>query len=490
MKIFIGSAKESLKAANTIKFLLDHIGHEGIIWDEIGVFVPSTYTIQNLERCANDFDAAIFVYSEDDMLQTHESIVASVRDNVIFESGLFIGKMGHAKVALYIVGNPKIPSDLQGITVIKATDNLDADERKFKAWLQNISNGEKECIKKDNRTVIMSSRSQIDNVKTLEERWKYAKEITLVNFASTAFIASSKVAPEYVSKNSWRELFQKKLKSGCTFRFLITEPNSYADFDASFSKMNIIKNVDVETSDIISMAFDGLEKEYQNLNNYGAPRGNLEYRTTTICLPYGLILVTNDAEHSNLNHVKVDLYSPYLLDDSERRSFIIYSDNENYAFFYKQIKKLLDTSKKPNVYTKNNFGKISNNEIEDALDEIYRQYFVGDLQREQFLKHIYDSKIEIGSSLYKEFTPDQPHYHKYASEYLYILSGEYRLLLKVGNKFETIQLNAGDFYAIPKHTPYASKAMAGTRILFVKAPGLNDKEDFNSEEFDEFLSKW
>lgn len=394
--------------------------------------------------------------------------------------------MGQINVALYVVGEPKIPSDLQGLTQIKANDNLDIEEKGFKTWLQNIAN---KNSTKENHTIVMSSRHKIDNVETLEERWKYAEEITLVNFASTAFIASSMVAPEYVLKNSWRKLFQQKLTSGCTFKFLTVEPNSYADFDASFSKMNLIKNIGVESSDIINMAYEGLKKEVSNLNSYGLNSGKLEHRTTNICLPYGLILVTNDLEHFQLNHIKVDLYSPYLSNDSERRSFIVYPDNDNYDFFVKQVSILWDKSKRKNESFKNYSNKISSKEIENALNKMYRQYFVGDLKKKQFLKHIYDSKIEIGTSLYNEFTSDQPHYHMYATEYLYILSGEYSLLVKNGSEFKTVQLNTGDFYAIPKRTPYASKAIAGTRVFFIKTPGLDDKENYNIEEFDNFLNK-
>lgn len=485
MRIFIGSSNETIRIANSAKMMLQSLGHSAKTWKEIGMFIASTYTIDNLERICNDFDAAVFICAEDDKLIRRGKNFSTTRDNVVFESGIFTGKLGHEKVALYVNGNPELPSDWKGLTVIKASDNPDVDTEHFNNWASKIL---RNFNLKDN--VTMLPRQLIDNRPVIEERWKYAKEITFINYASTAFIAAQKVVPSHVAKGSLRELFQQKLKTGCNFKFLITEPDSYADFDASKTKMNTITNNNIDISDLIRIASIELEQENYELQNSMTYKGSLEYRLTNIALPYGLILVTNDEEHTNLNHIKVDLYSPFLQNDSERRSFIIYQDNSNYEFFYKQITSIWNNAKKPQIKQRFSPQKISNEEIEKAITTIYRQYFVGDLQKEQLLPHIYDSKIEIGTSLYDRFTVDEPHYHRFATEYLYVLQGEYKLCIKEKNKLVYESLKAGDFFSIPKNTPYASKASKGTRVLFIKVPGINDKIVCRKEVFGDFVLSW
>ena len=58
-------------------------------------------------------------------------------------------------------------------------------------------------------------------------------------------------------------------------------------------------------------------------------------------------------------------------------------------------------------------SKISGEEIDRALQNVTRQYLVGDLQKPQTLRHIPSSLIEIGITHYEsEGKPEAPHTHK------------------------------------------------------------------------------
>lgn len=111
-------------------------------------------------------------------------------------------------------------------------------------------------------------------------------------------------------------------------------------------------------------------------------------------------------------------------------------------------------------------------EINAALNQEYRQYFIGDLKKPQILNYIEQGDFEIGTSLYQTAKADVPHMHDQTSEILYILQGTYKILI-----IETMQeytLNKGDFFVLPPRTAYASKALAQTQVLFIKTGG-NDK---------------
>lgn len=118
--------------------------------------------------------------------------------------------------------------------------------------------------------------------------------------------------------------------------------------------------------------------------------------------------------------------------------------------------------------------KISNKELEKSLNKNTRQYLVGDLKLPQELEHIHDENVEVGISDYKKFTADVPHIHSIVTEYQMILKGYSEIKNLKTN--EIIELNEGDFYVVKKDTPYAQKSSMGTKILFFKFPGINDKK--------------
>jgi tetratricopeptide (TPR) repeat protein len=129
-KIFIGSSTEGLSVAYAVQNNLYH-DSEPIVWNQ-GVFELSDTTIESLIDISNTSDFGIFVFSPDDITKMREKKENTVRDNVIFELGLFIGKVGRKRTFILIPEKAKlhIPSDLLGITPgrFKADrqDNLEA----------------------------------------------------------------------------------------------------------------------------------------------------------------------------------------------------------------------------------------------------------------------------------------------------------------------------------------------------------------------------
>lgn len=120
---------------------------------------------------------------------------------------------------------------------------------------------------------------------------------------------------------------------------------------------------------------------------------------------------------------------------------------------------------------------ISNEKIEESLLNNNRQYLIGNLSLHQDLSHIHDENVEVGMSDYKEFTADEPHTHRNLTEYQVMLSGYSEIMdIDTGN---VTKLNEGDFFMVLKGTRYAQKSSQGTRILFFKYPGGNDKELVN-----------
>ena len=115
-KIFIGSSKEHLDVAYSLQEALEYHA-EPTVWTQ-GIFKLSSNTLDDLYNNIKEMDAAIFIFTPDDIAEIRDETVSVVRDNVTFELGLAIGILGKRNV-FYIIPRGcdfHIPSDLAGIT--------------------------------------------------------------------------------------------------------------------------------------------------------------------------------------------------------------------------------------------------------------------------------------------------------------------------------------------------------------------------------------
>lgn len=117
-RIFVASSSKTVDVANTLKRSLSSDKIVVVPWKELGVFPLSEHIIESLEKAANQCQFAIFVLGPDDVVQqeTGESFVP--RDNVVFELGLFLGKIGRKRSYMLKPHgiDIKLPSDLRGVT--------------------------------------------------------------------------------------------------------------------------------------------------------------------------------------------------------------------------------------------------------------------------------------------------------------------------------------------------------------------------------------
>jgi predicted Zn-dependent protease len=115
-RVFIGSSVEGLNVAYPVQQNLSHEA-EVTIWDQ-GVFELSSTTMESLTKVLSDSDFAVFVFSPDDLVRIRSQTAPTVRDNVLFEFGLFIGKLGRDRVFFILPSNGElhIPTDLLGVT--------------------------------------------------------------------------------------------------------------------------------------------------------------------------------------------------------------------------------------------------------------------------------------------------------------------------------------------------------------------------------------
>jgi predicted nucleotide-binding protein len=123
--VFVGSSTEGLSIAEAIQLNLDHVC-ETILWSQ-GVFGLGRGTLEELVREAATVDFAVLVLTPDDLVTKREKGGQQPRDNVLFELGLFMGKLGCDRT--FIVHERRrpldLPTDLAGITPAMFTRRAD-----------------------------------------------------------------------------------------------------------------------------------------------------------------------------------------------------------------------------------------------------------------------------------------------------------------------------------------------------------------------------
>jgi len=200
-KIFIGSTVEGLELADAVQQNLEHVA-DTTIWNQ-GIFSLSGNTLDDLLNSLNEYDYGIFIFKPDDKSTIREEEYNTIRDNVIFELGLYFGRLGRKKVFYLIPRNyPKLhlPTDLGGVTA----GTYDYERLQRDGNTQAIVGSFCTEIKKSLKSIPIAKRvgiKQVDFFNNFTE--EFEKMILNANKVSVFFIHS----------RQWRENNETAIKN-------------------------------------------------------------------------------------------------------------------------------------------------------------------------------------------------------------------------------------------------------------------------------------
>jgi len=128
-RLFVGSSVESLDYAYAVPANLSPHDAFVKVWPQ-GVFQLASYSLDSLLEAVQSHDFALFVFAADDLAIMRKEKHRVVRDNVLFELGLFMGRLGRERV---FVLKPRgvdlhLPTDLLGWKVAEYEPNPDPDD--------------------------------------------------------------------------------------------------------------------------------------------------------------------------------------------------------------------------------------------------------------------------------------------------------------------------------------------------------------------------
>jgi O-acetyl-ADP-ribose deacetylase (regulator of RNase III) len=118
-RIFVGSSTEAIDICRAVQSELDD-RFEVTVWDQ-DVFRLSHSALESLLAALDSADAGIFVLQPDDVVTKRGTSDPAVRDNVIFELGMFIGRLGTDRTFMLAPQSSelRLPGDLLGVVTAR-----------------------------------------------------------------------------------------------------------------------------------------------------------------------------------------------------------------------------------------------------------------------------------------------------------------------------------------------------------------------------------
>jgi len=150
--VFIGSSTEQLATARALAEGLLPFA-KPTVWDN-AAFELNESIFDGLLKAAQLTDYAVFVFDPDDVTRIRNVDVRTVRDNVLFEFGLFIGRMGKGRtfwLSARAAEGRHIPTDLVGITHLTFTRPTVLRHESLVSALEEASRRLRSVIEKEGR---------------------------------------------------------------------------------------------------------------------------------------------------------------------------------------------------------------------------------------------------------------------------------------------------------------------------------------------------
>ena len=242
--VFIGSSAENHKIAWELQ---KHLRHkcDTTVWTD-GVFSPNSRPIEDLIKQTRESDFAIMVADADDTVNLRGQKKEVVRDNIIFELGLFIGALGIDRCFLVYdeAKKPNLPSDLKGIEPITyrmhksgklsaslgtaRTDILQAIDKVNEKEKINYNTRDNININSDNKLTCLSEKNSIKKeqylfTETNEDSYKNNNDVS-VDMCEEFEILRGKVV-------DWNKSLGKVL-SKAIWHF-VSNPNVLTSYDSN-----------------------------------------------------------------------------------------------------------------------------------------------------------------------------------------------------------------------------------------------------------------
>lgn len=191
--------------------------------------------------------------------------------------------------------------------------------------------------------VLMLPRQKIHERFSIDSRlhirdglYSEIRQIRLLNICSNFIISPNAINLSHdVDDIRISDAIERIIEEGqVVFDMILTEPNQYNLKDVN---TKIACRTMGSSKGQIYSSLDTLYKKLKDDTIFSqlSGKGQFAFYLMKISMPYAIFNVEFSQHYEKFNHVKVDLYSPMISNENDRRSFIIWQkdDPDNYKFF-------------------------------------------------------------------------------------------------------------------------------------------------------------
>jgi len=223
-KIFIGSSVESLPWAYAVQESLEHEA-VSTVWTQ-GIFNPSATALESIFSKLDAVDYGIFILAADDLANLRGNEVSITRGNVVFELGIFVGRIGIKRTFLLIpsdVDNFRLPTDLLGIVPL----TYESKRVDYLAALGSICNKIRRNLSGFTSSIRPAGlKSEVTVLTNVNEGSKYAADrVKASNLIRVIGTARQDVLDEVSEASDYLRATEERASSEKAFSYLrITSP--------------------------------------------------------------------------------------------------------------------------------------------------------------------------------------------------------------------------------------------------------------------------
>lgn len=256
-QLFIGSSSEHINYAESVQLNIGKVdGIQATCWNQ-GIFQINHYPLEDLLTQLSKMSFGVFVLAPDDLVEIRGEKYNTVRDNVLFEMGMFLGALGRDRTFFIVPQNTntqfRIPSDLAGLN--NATYMWESSDDNIDSQIGAACTEIKRMLKKEMEKNIL--RGVVE---------KYGVFPEFDGLYKNLFQISKTVTTSFIHSRRWRE---SNLDSICNF--LNKEGSHWDMLLPDVENEELIKMMKSHFSDgvtIVSMIIDAYMFCIENIKKY------------------------------------------------------------------------------------------------------------------------------------------------------------------------------------------------------------------------------
>ena len=142
-RIFVGASSEAEEIDREVRRIIENLGAQAIGWRDIPKSGDNMVDV--LVGLPSSVDGALLIVTPDDITHSRSMDRMAPRDNVIFELGIFISRLGkHRTGIIHVVSENQskaaLPTDLNGLTTTKySPDKPENNKHRLRVWLNEVN---------------------------------------------------------------------------------------------------------------------------------------------------------------------------------------------------------------------------------------------------------------------------------------------------------------------------------------------------------------